>query len=147
MDVLEVYIHVGSFVGLLVTFAVYLWLVFMAGPKFMKPREAYNLKNIIRFYNVFQVVVCSLYVIKGIEFGFSFKYLWKCERFESFDDDKKLTLRVSFWLFLGLRILEFIETIFFVLRKKYNQASFLHVFHHIGSVLMTWLFIVSHAGE
>lgn len=28
--------------------------------------------------------------------------------------------------------------VFFVLRKKQNQVSFLHVYHHTGMVLLTW---------
>ncbi|CAH0627410.1 unnamed protein product [Chrysodeixis includens] len=33
---------------------------------------------------------------------------------------------------------EYVKYIFFVLRKKFNQVSFLHVYHHTGMVLLTW---------
>ncbi|XP_077295700.1 very long chain fatty acid elongase 2-like [Arctopsyche grandis] len=33
-----------------------------------------------------------------------------------------------------LKIYDFLDTIFFVLRKKYNQVTFLHMYHHIGMV-------------
>lgn len=44
------------------------------------------------------------------------------------------------WWFLVLRIYELIETVFFVFRKKWNQITFLHVFHHVSSILIFWIF-------
>jgi elongation of very long chain fatty acids protein 1 len=113
----------------------------------MEKRQPYDLTEWIRFYNCFQVVVCSYFVAGGLYMGFSPKYFFKCESFSFLRDNEKLKIYAGIWLFLGLRVLEFIETIFFVLRKKHSQASFLHIFHHIGSVTMTWLFIAMHAGK
>lgn len=42
------------------------------------------------------------------------------------------------WLAMCLRMVEFAETIFFVLRKKQNQVSALHVYHHISTFLIVW---------
>lgn len=36
--------------------------------------------------------------------------------------------------------------VFFVLRKKDNQMSFLHLYHHGGMVLMTWIVTKYYAG-
>ncbi|XP_063379394.1 very long chain fatty acid elongase 2-like [Cydia fagiglandana] len=38
------------------------------------------------------------------------------------------------------KISELLDTIFFVLRKKNNQVSFLHVYHHTGMVLIYFVF-------
>lgn len=141
------YFHVASLLILLFIFAIYLWFVLSAGPKFMKNREPYNVTNLLRVYNIFQVIICSTYIIQAYRLGFTFKYIFKCERFEFLNDDTRLLIQLGSWLFLNLRVFELVETIFFVLRKKQNQASFLHIFHHIGSVMMTWLFIVSYAGK
>lgn len=141
------YLVWSSFVILLFTFGVYLWFVLFSGPKFMEKREPYDVTDWIRAYNCFQVVICTYFVAGGIYLGFTPKYFFKCERFDFLKDDAKLKMLIGTWLFLGLRVFEFVETIFFVLRKKQNQASFLHIFHHIGSILMTWLFIYMHAGE
>lgn len=40
-----------------------------------------------------------------------------------------------------LRIFELLETVFFVLRKKWNQITFLHVVHHVSSILIFWMFL------
>lgn len=146
-ELYQTYFHLVTGVFLLAVFGIYLWLVLVFGPEFMKNREPYNVTLLIRLYNAFQVFACSAFVIRAHQLGLSFKYLWQCERFLWLSDLNRLELRIGFWMFLLLRIVEFVETIFFVVRKKQKQASFLHIFHHIGSVLMAWLFIVSGAGN
>lgn len=37
-----------------------------------------------------------------------------------------------------LKVADLLDTVFFVLRKKQNQISFLHLYHHTGMVLLTW---------
>ena len=34
------------------------------------------------------------------------------------------------WLYYMAKIVELLDTVFFVLRKKQSQVSFLHVYHH-----------------
>ena len=143
----EAYVNLVSFLILLMICGVYLWFVLVAGPRFMEKREPYNVKHLMRIYNVLQVIICTIYVTRSYQLGFTFDYIFKCERFEFLSELQMTEIKLGGWLFLMLRTGEFLETIFFVLRKKEKQASFLHIFHHIGSVFMTWLFIVSHAGE
>lgn len=140
-------INVVSFFVLQAIFAAYLWFVLVAGPKFMEKRKPYNVTVMVRIYNVYQVISCVNCVVWCHLLGFTFDRLFKCERFDYFNDSEKLLIKVGVWLFLSLRTSELVETIFFVLRKKQNQASFLHIFHHIGSVFFTWLFIASGAGK
>lgn len=53
----------------------------------------------------------------------------------------------TFWYYvILLRIVEFIETIFFVLRKKHNQVTFLHIYHHISTIVIFWMFL-KHSGS
>ena len=139
--------YIAVSIILLFIFGIYLWLVIVVLPKFMKFREPFNVTALIRIYDIFQIIVCSIYVTRAYRLGFTPKYLWSCEKFETIDYYGRIEVKVGYWLFLLLRIAEFLETIFFVLRKKQKQASFLHIFHHIGSVSMTWLFIVSDAGK
>jgi elongation of very long chain fatty acids protein 4 len=35
--------------------------------------------------------------------------------------------------------LDFLDTVFIVIRKRTRQLSFLHVFHHVSIFLMYWL--------
>jgi GNS1/SUR4 family len=143
----EQYFHLVSAAFLLALFALYLWFVLVFGPSFMKDREAFNVTGLIRLYNAFQVFACLFVIIRSHQIGFYWQYLWVCEKFEFFTDLVRFEVKIGYWLFLGLRCVEFVETVFFVVRKKHEQASFLHLFHHIGSVLMTWLFIILNVGE
>lgn len=125
----------------------YFWFVFYQGPKMMKDRRPYNVTNILRIYNVFQVIACSIFVYRTFSMGFDFRFLWKCESFDFLTDGERLELKIGTWCFLLLRMFEFVETIFFILRKKGNQASFLHVYHHITVVLLMWVYITFDTGK
>jgi hypothetical protein len=43
------------------------------------------------------------------------------------------------WWVLILKITELADTVIFVLRKKHDQASFLHVYHHTATLLLAWI--------
>lgn len=45
---------------------------------------------------------------------------------------------MMWWMYM-LKIVELVETVFFVLRKKQNQVSALHVYHHVSMVLLAWI--------
>jgi len=45
----------------------------------------------------------------------------------------------AIWWFYFSKLLEFIDTIFFVLRKKNGQISFLHVYHHATMFPIWWI--------
>lgn len=137
----------SSFAFLTLLTAVYLVFVLYSGPKYMKKREPYRIKQWIRIYNCYQIAICTYFVVMGLSLGFYPKFLFRCETFDFMNEDTKLKVLIGTWMFLGLRELEYLETVFFILRKKHNQASFLHIFHHIGSSFTTWTFIAMHAGK
>lgn len=41
------------------------------------------------------------------------------------------------WVFYVSKILDFLDTVFMILRGKWEQMSFLHVYHHITIFLVT----------
>jgi len=51
------------------------------------------------------------------------------------------------WLFIIFRATEFFETVVFVLRKKQNQVSFLHLYHHIAVVAIMWMLLKYNCGK
>jgi hypothetical protein len=133
---------------LLGMFLAYLWMIFKVLPEFMASRKPYNLSSIIRVYNVFQVIACMYFVAKFHEHGFSFKDTWKCEhpRDDEVLNGKLIGLLEDHWLFIFLRLIEFIETAFFLLRKKTSQVSALHIYHHISTVALLWVHLKFNGG-
>lgn len=53
---------------------------------------------------------------------------------------------MMWWMYM-LKIVELSETVFFVLRKKQNQVSSLHVYHHVSMVLLAWIGVKYFPGE
>lgn len=44
------------------------------------------------------------------------------------------------WYSMMIRMFELAETIFFILRKKKCQITYLHLYHHVSSILIFWVF-------
>jgi elongation of very long chain fatty acids protein 1 len=128
----------------IIIFTFYLWIVYKAGPKFMEKRKAFKLKTLIRVYNLYQILACLYFIRQFLNFELSFNLLWECAASPS--GAEKLTEYFllgyqSIWWFILLRASEFFETIVFVLRKKQNQVSILHVYHHIAVVALLWSYL------
>jgi hypothetical protein len=120
-------------------FAVYLAFVYVVGPILMKNRKAFNLNSATRLYNVLQIVSC-LYIVSSIFInGFKFEGAFDCSN--NVDSETELKL-LSIWHFIGFtRVIELIETVFFILRKKQSQVTYLHVYHHIGSIFGAFIIL------
>lgn len=136
-----------TLVGVIILCLSYLWFILFAAPNFISKRAPYNVTPLIQLYNIFHVIVCFLCVLRGFQLGFNFSNILQCQRFEFLTHNEKFEIYLGVWMYLGLRIFAFLETIFFVLRKKFDQVTFLHILHQIGFVIFIWLFLASEAGE
>jgi GNS1/SUR4 family len=130
----------GSPAPLLLTFATYLLFVLSVGPRYMKDRKPMNLNFFTRGYNIFQVFACMYFINWAYNRGIDFSSTWKCLENRK-DADERFDLDQSSWLFMMLRLIELIETVIFVLRKKQNQVSSLHIYHHLSTVVLLWSFL------
>ena len=52
---------------------------------------------------------------------------------------------VNWWYYFS-KLVEFMDTFFFILRKKNNQISFLHVYHHATMPIVWWIGVKWAAG-
>lgn len=130
----------GSPAPLLLLFGSYLLFVLNIGPRFMQNRKPFKLTKFIRGYNVFQVIACVYFVEWSINRNVTYKSTWTCIPNKN-EPVALMELCKHTWYFLILRIIEFSETVVFVLRKKQNQVSTLHIYHHISTVVLLWLFL------
>ena len=55
-------------------------------------------------------------------------------------------LAAAIWMFYFSKFIEFLDTLFFILRKKNNQVTFLHVYHHATMPFIWWIAIKWFAG-
>ncbi|XP_064544197.1 very long chain fatty acid elongase F-like [Drosophila montana] len=110
----------------------YLLFVLKLGKIFMEHRKPYDLKNVILVYNVCQMIY------NAFMFGVGFYYIilhpaydLRCMQPGAEDHpDKSVERWITCSYFLN-KVLDLLDTVFFVLRKSYKQITVLHVYHHV----------------
>ncbi|XP_013784582.2 elongation of very long chain fatty acids protein AAEL008004-like [Limulus polyphemus] len=121
----------GSPFPMLTIIASYVYFVKVLGPVWMKNRKPFQIENIIIAYNVVQVILSGFFFFYGGSLTYlSGNYNWLCQPINYATDPEAITLVKLGWWYLLLKIAEFLDTIFFVLRKKFTHISALHVLHH-----------------
>ncbi|KAG4079640.1 hypothetical protein HA402_010420 [Bradysia odoriphaga] len=116
---------------------LYMFVVLKWGPDYMKTRPAYDLKRIILFYNLSQILMNSYLISLG------FSHMLTKNYFEMRNEPLEGTLAYCYFL---LKIYDLFETLIFVLRKKQKQVSFLHVYHHITVLISVYFAMRSMPG-
>ncbi|OQR70055.1 elongation of very long chain fatty acids protein 7-like [Tropilaelaps mercedesae] len=118
----------------------YLYVVYIWGPRFMRDRKPYQLTGVTRAYNLFQIFASAAFAIKiAHHFYGKMGQPFLCSPPDNRRTDaltmELLDMTFYYW---WLRVIDFLDTVFFVLRKKQRQITFLHVFHHVIVVCMSW---------
>ncbi|XP_063795402.1 very long chain fatty acid elongase 1 [Pseudophryne corroboree] len=108
----------------------YVVFVLYVGPRIMASRKAFDLKPLMVVYN-FGLVALSAYIVyEFLMSGWLTGYTWRCDPVDVSDSPMALRMVQVAWLFLFSKFIELLDTVFFVLRKKNGQITFLHIFHH-----------------
>ncbi|KPI98123.1 Elongation of very long chain fatty acids protein 7 [Papilio xuthus] len=113
--------------------ASYLSFVLKLGPKYMESRKPFKLTTVITVYNILQVAYSCALLYIGHNLISTYGLLSSSCLMEAEDTKWKVTTSIYYYFFA--KVTELMDTIFFVLRKKYNQVTFLHIYHHS---LMMW---------
>jgi elongation of very long chain fatty acids protein 7 len=123
------------------------------GPKLMENRRPFQLRKIIIAYNLLQILISWKIFHDGAKHGWFTKgdhaYNWQCQLINrspsgfpllvgyqifvclpEFRNVRRLQMAETSWLYYISKFTEFFDTFFFVLRKRYDQVSTLHVIHH-----------------
>ncbi|XP_035913944.1 elongation of very long chain fatty acids protein 4-like [Anopheles stephensi] len=120
--------------------SVYFLLVFYWIPHYMRDRKPYDLRKLMLAYNVFQVVVCYCLIRQLVRHGWTFRYLYTCELVDYSTSRDAIGFLHAAYLNYCVKTAELVETVLFALRKKRSQISFLHVYHHVFTYLLAWIF-------
>ncbi|XP_054155277.1 elongation of very long chain fatty acids protein 7-like [Oppia nitens] len=122
--------------------SLYYYVIRIYLPRHMANREPYNLKKLIITYDLFMSLT-NLYwfyeSVKVIDFG---------RKFLDFDypTDKTSTNETKEFISLGYlyllsKFMDWFDSVFFALRKKFSHLSLLHVYHHMSVPFFGWLII------
>lgn len=114
-------------------------VVVIGGQRVMKNREPFQLKHPMMFYN-FCLVILNAYIFHEFVMtswlNFSFSKLCEPVRSGTASSDR---LAAACWWFMFSKSIELIDTVFFMLRGKNSQISFLHLYHHSTMPFLWWI--------
>ncbi|XP_054706390.1 elongation of very long chain fatty acids protein AAEL008004-like isoform X2 [Uloborus diversus] len=91
--------------------ASYLLFIKVLGPQLMKTRQPFGLRHLLIVYNFWIVIMYVGCVATAVSVA---------------------------WIMYVLKYVEYADTIFFVLRKKFNQITNLHLIHHTLVPVAFW---------
>ncbi|XP_042231586.1 elongation of very long chain fatty acids protein AAEL008004-like isoform X2 [Homarus americanus] len=116
----------------------YVLIVKVIGPQYMKNRPPFQLRNILVAYNAFQVVF-SIWIFYEIGMsGWFTHYSFRCQPVDYTDNPSAIRMTYASWWYYFSKFTEFFDTFFFVLHKKFEHVSTLHVIHHGCMPMSVW---------
>lgn len=117
---------------------LYLYFVGSWGPKYMANRKPFKLERTLVIYNFLQVIVSTYLFVEGLDGAWLRKYNWRCEPVDFSETDEAMRVARGCYVYFLAKISELLDTVFFVLRKKERQISFLHMYHHTVMPMISW---------
>jgi len=117
----------------------YVLLVKGVGPWYMKDRKPYNIKYLMMVYNLLQTLFSGWVFVECTKlFVYPGGYSWHCQPVDySRNPEAMKTLHMAYFVLLS-KFVDMLDSIFFVMRKKFNQLSVLHVIHHGAVPWFSW---------
>eukprot|EP00759_Apiculatamorpha_spiralis_P012097 PhF_6_TR19180/c0_g1_i1/m.28208/K10249/ELOVL4; elongation of very long chain fatty acids protein 4 len=114
---------------------LYLMVVFF-GCRFMTKREALDCTRVMQAYNVI-VIGINFYTFVGVVYQvYKLDYGVVCNAMVPSPEGDGLA-RVLHIFFLS-KLFDFSDTLFMIARKKFDQITFLHVYHHCFTAFIWW---------
>ncbi|XP_037806325.1 elongation of very long chain fatty acids protein [Lucilia sericata] len=109
------------------------------GPKLMAKRKALDLRQILVWYNLFQTIFSAWIFYEYLMSGWWGHYNFRCQPVDYSNNPLALRMaRVCWWYYIS-KFTEFFDTLFFILRKKTQHVSTLHVIHHGCMPFSVWM--------
>ncbi|XP_017004978.2 very long chain fatty acid elongase F [Drosophila takahashii] len=132
----------GSHWPVLIVLTTYLVFIKILGPMFMQSRKPYDLNGVIKAYNIIQIAYNMILLVFAVYFMVGpGDYSFKCISNLPLDHEYKNWERWLSYSYFFNKFMDLLETVFFVLRKKDRQITFLHVFHHVYMVYFGFLYL------
>jgi len=125
-------------IGMVIISLSYIFFSMTWGPRLMKGRQPMQLKNVMIGYNAFQVIFSFYMFIETGLCGWFFDYNFRCQPCDYSYDDKPVRMTKVAHLYFLSKILDFADTVLFILRGKFSQVTNLHVIHHSCMFMFMW---------
>ena len=145
-------VRVGTSLSSILTInTIYLSTVYFLY-KWMKTRPTHFrdiLKPVIHYYNIICILLASIVVIGLMIYKLIYPSNLKfvCNN-GTRKDESSTSIAYIFWIFYAQKFFEFLDTIFFILRKRLCQVSFLHLYHHTSITFVVGLILpYSYSGD
>ncbi|KFM79271.1 Elongation of very long chain fatty acids protein 7, partial [Stegodyphus mimosarum] len=119
----------------------YTLFVLLIGPAIMKNRKPFVMRMPMIIYNLFLVVV---YTVSLTIIFTNLPYISPevfCKGGSVRKGDLTYKITSCCWVIYILKYVQFLDTVFFILRKKWHLVTFLHVFHHSVVPLIGWVIL------
>ncbi|XP_054706389.1 elongation of very long chain fatty acids protein AAEL008004-like isoform X1 [Uloborus diversus] len=119
--------------------ASYLLFIKVLGPQLMKTRQPFGLRHLLIVYN-FWIVIMYVGCVATLFYKFctTDSIYVICKKKQVSDSHHYYTAVSVAWIMYVLKYVEYADTIFFVLRKKFNQITNLHLIHHTLVPVAFW---------
>ena len=119
--------------------ACYIYFVTSLGPRLMKHRKPFDLRHVLTTYNLCMVILSITQFIRGGMYGWFGSYSYSCQPIDYSNSRDGLGMAYTAYIYFVSKIIEMLDTVFFVMRKKFKQITLLHVTHHASVAwLMYW---------
>uniref|UniRef100_A0A8D8PMD8 Elongation of very long chain fatty acids protein n=1 Tax=Cacopsylla melanoneura TaxID=428564 RepID=A0A8D8PMD8_9HEMI len=149
VDEVDNWFLMNNWVPVVAIVVAYLFFVLYWGPKWMADKKPFEIKNVILVYNFIQTIY-NAYIVSYLFIPEVLPYLWS----HSCVPLPKEQNPIVWWAFCEAchlyyisKILDLLDTVFFILKKKQSHITFLHVYHHAMMVLTSWAFLRYYKGE
>ncbi|KAF3834905.1 hypothetical protein F7725_027463 [Dissostichus mawsoni] len=104
----------------------------------MKHREPLDLKGILIVYNFSMVGLSGYMFYEFLVTSWLSNYSYLCQPVDYSNSPLAVRMAKVCWWFFFSKVIELGDTLFFILRKKNSQLTFLHIYHHATMVFNWW---------
>lgn len=130
---------IGSPLPVTLILVSYIYFVQVLGPRLMVDRKPFKLRRVMMMYNLFMVILSISQFIRGGIYGWFGAYSYTCQPIDYSNSGNGIGMAYTAYIYFLSKIVELLDTVFFVMRKKFNQITVLHVARHASIAwLMYW---------
>lgn len=105
----------------------------------MEKRKPLDLRKFLIVYNLFQTIFSTWIFYEYLQSGWWGHYSFRCQPVDYSNNPLALRMARTCWWYYISKFTEFFDTLFFLLRKKNQHVSTLHVIHHGCMPFSVWM--------